>query len=666
MDDLAQFRQTYINECYELLQDMEERLLGLDSAGAGLEEINAIFRCAHSIKGGAGAFGFTAITRFTHILETLLDAMREGKQATTPEIVDMLLKSADIVTQMVRAQDGGAALPDDFGREMAEALMQFVDSGGGVEAVASQAASGVESAPTGWRISFKPHTGIFGEGNEPLLILRELAQLGRLETKIDTSKVPPLNEIDPDLCYVSWEIELPDAAPFAKVKEAFEFVEDSCDLVIDPIGTAVPEAAKEAPPPAAVAVAKPAGAPAPQTADAGAAAVATIRVDVVKIDRLVNMVGELVITQALLNAQGRDLPVDRYPELIKGIDDLSQHSRELQEAVMSVRMQPLKSVFSRMPRIVRDLSGKLGKDIRIVTEGEQTEVDKTVIEQLADPLTHMIRNSVDHGIEMPDDRAAAGKPKLGTIWLRADSRGGRIIIEIEDDGNGINREKVLAKARERGLVGPDADLTPEEIEDLIFMPGFSTAAQVSDISGRGVGMDVVRRNIAALNGTVQVRTSPGKGSCFTVILPLTLAILDGMVVRSGEERYIIPTGSIIETLRPPPGSVKRIADGNDVISVRGEFIPLLYLYRCFHIPNTETDPAKALVVLVEDGREKMGIVVDELVGQQQVVIKSLEENSDPIAGIAGATILGDGQVSLILDVGNLDKAVQENATKVAA
>jgi two-component system chemotaxis sensor kinase CheA len=385
-----------------------------------------------------------------------------------------------------------------------------------------------------------------------------------------------------------------------------------------------------------------------------------------KVDKLVNMVGELVITEAMLRAQTRELPAEAFAGLLRGVDELSQHTRELQEAVMSVRMQPVKSVFSRMPRIVRDLSAQLGKDIRLEMAGENTEVDKTVIESLSDPLTHMIRNSVDHGIEPPEKRKEAGKPAQGTIKLSADHRGGRIVIEIRDDGAGINRAKVLAKARDKGLVAPDAAISDEECDNLIFLPGFSTAEKVSNVSGRGVGMDVVKRNIESLEGTVRLSTEPGKGSLFTISLPLTLAILDGMIVRVGREHYIVPITSIIETLRPKPGTLKAVQGHNDVLNVRGEFIPIMYLYRIFCIPQAEADPAKALVVLVEGSGGKMGLVVDELIGQQQVVIKSLEANADPVQGISGATILGDGRVSLILDINGLRQLQQETPAAAMA
>jgi two-component system chemotaxis sensor kinase CheA len=671
MDDMQQFRETYIAECYELLAEMEEKLMGLDDEETDLDELNAIFRCAHSIKGGAGAFGFTRITQFTHILEALLDGMREGKLSASRQSIDALLHSVDIVTQLVKAAQAGEEMPAGF-ENTVKAELEAISSNGAV-AIAPVAAAAAEAHDDAeimlYSIDFKPHKNLFSTGNEPLLLARELATLGTFSAKVNTENLPPLHEMDHETCYLSWTFDVETNKPSSAIKEVFEFVEDECDLVITELAGLImppkPSAhqastpQEAAPPPSSTPKAeKEDDAKAPAAGKPMGAT--SVRVDLDKIDRLVNMVGELVITQAVIMAQSKNLPVDQFPELLNGIDELSQHSRELQEAVMSVRMQPVKTIFSRMPRIVRDISGKLGKNIELQMFGEATEIDKTVIEQLSDPLTHMIRNSVDHGIEMPDARRAKGKPEQGTIRLSADHRGGRIVIEIEDDGNGINREIVLSKAIEKGLVSPDAQLSPEEIDNLIFHPGFSTAAVVSDISGRGVGMDVVRKNIEGLGGTVAVHNRPGQGSTMSVTLPLTLAILDGMIVRIGREHYIIPINNIIETLRPRAEEIRKIADGNDLINIRGDFTSILYLHKYFNIKNAITDPSEALIVLVENGRDKIGLVVDELIGQQQVVIKTLKEYASAVKGISGATILGDGKVSLILDVAELQSLARAN------
>ncbi len=674
MDDLQRFKETYISECFELLEDMEEKLVGLDGDSANLDDLNAIFRCAHSIKGGAGAFGLTQIAKFTHILEALLDKVREGQIAVSPEVVSALLQARDVVYKMVVAAQNNTSTPEGFGDDVKTELERLCgmqpSAGGsakiGVDLKGSQiASSGIKH----FNVKFKPHSNMLLTGSEPLLMLRELKKVGECEVSVDMSSLPALDKIDAETCYLSWQVIVKTDKGIDALKEVFEFVEDECDLEIQELENSQEskqqevsrleaEAVAEAKPQAAKAQSQAGGGLTGQSANAqaqsGAAAAATsIRVDIDKVDRLINMVGEIVIVQAMLRMQTASLPSNQYAGIMTGVEELSQHTRELQEAVMAIRMQPVKSIFSRMPRLVRDLSGQLGKNIKLEIDGESTEVDKTIIEQLSDPLTHMIRNSVDHGVEKPDVRAAAGKPEQGTIFLAAMHRGGRVVIEVSDDGNGINREKVLKKAIEKGVVAENANLSDNEIDQLIFAPGFSTADSVTDVSGRGVGMDVVRRNIESIGGVVLVTNTPGQGSKFTISLPLTLAILDGMIVRVANEHYIIPIGNIVETMRPKPNEVKGIADGSSVISVRGDFIPVHYLYKFFNIKNAVADASQALVVLVEAGNKQIGLVVDELVGQQQVVIKSLEENSDPIKGISGATILGDGKVSLILDVAGL-------------
>lgn len=654
-DDLQQFRETYITECFELLGDMEERLMKLNEHTASNDELNAIFRCAHSIKGGAGAFGFTAISQFTHILETLLDHMREGKISATPEVVDALLKARDIVHQMVTAASQGKTPPEGFGAELAQELNAFVGSDShAVTAKAVVVTPNIPFGPTTYNIQFTPKPEMLSHGNEPLLLLRELAGLGDAAIDALTDKLPDLDVIDPEICYLRWNITLKSSEPLPRIKEVFEFVEDDCELVITAdVATATAPVVETKQPAIPTASASTASAKQDTPTPAATAGATSIRVDIEKVDRLINMVGEVVIIQAMLADQTKAMPEQEFPLLKRGITELIQQTRELQEAVMAIRMQPVKSIFSRMPRIVRDLCPQLGKEIHMEVSGELTEVDKTIIEQLSDPLMHMIRNAVDHGVETPDIREAAGKPRMGTIHLNAEHRGGRIVIEIADDGAGINRERVLKKAIEKGVIAEGTTLTTNEIEQLIFAPGFSTAEVVSSVSGRGVGMDVVRRNIEGLGGSVFIESEPGKGSRFTIALPLTLAILDGMIVRVANEFYIIPINNIIETMRPKADAVQHVADGSSVINVRGEFIPVLYLYRLFNIEGAVPDAHKALVVLVESGAQTVGLVVDELVGQQQVVIKSLEENTDPISGISGATILGDGKVSLILDTAAL-------------
>lgn len=673
MDELQRFKDTYITECFELLEDMEEKLLNLDQGSPDNEDLNAIFRCAHSIKGGSGAFGFDRITAFTHILEELLDAMREGELSPTREVTDALLQSVDIVRQMVVAAQSGQEATEGIEDSVANQLKQVV---GGDSESASPKEEIVEEESDEisiFSIDFRPKEGLLISGNEPTLIINELKTLGILECVVDIEKLPTISKLNPEKCYLDWFFTLETEKTIDDVKEVFEFVEDECHLDIEKIAgfaKMVPTAEKAESNEEKIQEAEDKSSDdskvqAPNTNvveplkavddTAKVPVVTSIRVDIDKVDRLVNMVGELVITQAMIAAQSSDISFEEHPRLVQGINTLSQHTRELQEAVMAVRMQPVKSVFSRMPRIVRDLSTQLKKDIRLEMSGEATELDRTVIEQLSDPLTHMIRNSVDHGIDTPENREASGKPAQGVIKLSAEHAGGKILLKISDDGRGVDRERVLQKAKDKGLVASDAELSNHEIDNLIFMPGFSTAEVVSNISGRGVGMDVVKRNIEALGGTINIINKPGEGSTFLVNLPLTLAILDGMIVRVGREKYIIPIGSIIETLRPKNDEVRKIADANDLINVRGDFVSILYLHKVFSIQGAEKNPSKALVVLVESGMDKFGLVVDELIGQQQVVIKSLEENSDAVPGISAATILGDGKVALILDISKLQE-----------
>jgi two-component system chemotaxis sensor kinase CheA len=492
-------------------------------------------------------------------------------------------------------------------------------------------------------VRFVPHAGLFRSANEPLLIIRQLKRLGDVRVEADLSRLPHLAELDPEEAYLAWTLFVETAQPRGAIEAVFEFVGDDCDLTITAATAAGPAD-------------HPAAAPANET-PAALAPSPSIRVDVEKVDRLVNLVGELVINQAMLAQLGSQLPPEMCAGLLNGLDTMSQHLREMQEGVMAIRAQPVKSVFSRMPRLVREVSAHLGKDVRLAVSGEGTEIDKTVIEQLADPLTHLLRNALDHGIETPEERLAAGKPRQGTIFLSAEHRGGRIVIEVADDGRGIPRPKVLAKARDRGLVAQDAVLSDEEIDHLIFLPGLSTSEALSDISGRGVGMDVVKRNIQALGGRIAVQSRDGTGSRFQLSLPLTLAILDGMAVAVGAESYIVPLTNIMESLRPKPGNIHPVTGHGDVLAIRGEYVPLVYLHQRFKVPDAVTDPCKGIVVIVEsEGANRIGLVVDDLLGQQQVVVKSLEANYGPVEGVGGATVLGDGRVALILDVSRLKAA----------
>ncbi|MGE4279538.1 MAG: chemotaxis protein CheA [Magnetospirillum sp.] len=693
--DLSQFKATYFEECAELLATAEETIARLQDGQGNDEDLNAVFRCVHSIKGGAGAFAFDDLVHFAHVFETALDHLRSGRAELTPHVADLMVRGNDILGDFVRASQAESSLPADHG---ADILAQLSALTGAKPPVAPAAAQAAPSAPapkapsfTTYRIRFLPGPDMLRTGNDPLMMFRELAGLGELEVVADITALPALTEMDALRSYLSWTCTLTTDKDRSAVDEVFEFVSgETAQVEIEELDSLPGDEEGEgwglfAPPPSANAakdeegdgwglfgdvpgnnaVATPAipaaappkaatAAPTPTATQGGAVHTASIRVDLDKIDRLVNMVGELVITQAMLGQQASGFTVESHPELIQGLQELSHHTRELQESVMAIRAQPVKALFSKAPRLVRDLSSKLNKQARLVMSGENTEVDKTVIEQLSDPLTHLIRNALDHGIETPEERMAVGKPAEGTIHLAAEHRSGRIFIEIEDDGRGINRERVLAKAMEKGLVEPGQQLTDEQVDMLIFAPGFSTASEVSDVSGRGVGMDVVRKNIQDVGGRVVVQSTPGAGSRFILSLPLTLAVMDGMLIQVGGQRYVLPLTNIVESLRPTPQQARSLVDVGNVLTIRGEYINLMALHAIFGIPGAITDPTKGLVVIVEtEGGERVGLLVDELLGQQQVVIKSLDSNFRPIHGISAATILGDGRVALILDVSAL-------------
>jgi two-component system chemotaxis sensor kinase CheA len=690
--DLSQFIGTFIEESNEGLSLMESGLLSLKDGAADPDTVNAIFRAAHSIKGGAGTFGFMAVSQFTHSVETLLDAMRRGERAVTPGVVDALLASVDMIHALLDAAQSGAAV-DEAARDTLGARLKTLITAPASSATApassatAQAdtacatpASAAASVVTGWRILFRPQPHLLQSGNEPVRILRALAELGTLTVHAECAQLPALAELDPECAYLGWTIELAGNVAEAAVREIFEWVEGDCELEIaalvkDGAGGQGPgpvlstvEGAGEAtavpplPPagegrgegadvvhPAAAATTAPPAVPRPPAAESG-----SIRVGIDKIDALMNIAGELVITQSMLGQLGADLdglPGERQEQLRLGFALLERHTRELQESVMRVRMLPISFAFSRYPRVVRDLAAKLGKQVNLKLSGEQTEIDKTVMEKIGDPLTHLVRNTLDHGIETPEQRRAAGKSEAGTLTLSADQKGGNIVIEVSDDGAGLNVARILAKARERGLVGPDEQPTDERILELIFEPGFSTAEQVSDVSGRGVGMDVVRRNIKALGGAVEVRSVPGQGATFTIRLPLTLAILDGQLLRVAGQTFIAPLVSIVESVQIEAARINAVAGQAQLYRMRDQYIPMLRLDTLFNLRRAAR--ATGLLVVVEVEGQPVGFVVDELLGQQQVVIKSMDENYQRVDGVSGATILGDGTVALILDIPGL-------------
>jgi two-component system, chemotaxis family, sensor kinase CheA len=678
--DLAQFHEAFFEESFEALESMEAALLKLDVGAPDPEVINTVFRVAHSIKGGAGMFNFSDIASFTHTCETLLDGVRAGRTRLTTAVMDLLLKSVDVMREMLRAAqrkesfDPQKVADLQFDLELAVAKNDAAAASAPAAALAAStpapaaAASAAEAQLPEWQISVRPLENMLSRGNEPLALFAALAEHGELSVTASVDEVPPLAKIDPHRCYVHWVLRLKSAASERQIAEAFEWVEGDCDYRITPAAAdpaAAPPAAEAPNPPAAAAeaaAARPAAkadaAPAANSGDAG-----SIRVSVGKIDELINTVGEVVITQSMLAQLGALVEGPSAEQLRSGLAQLERNVRELHESVMRVRMLPIGFAFSRFPRLVRDVAQRLGKQIDLKLTGEQTELDKTVLERIGDPLVHLVRNSIDHGIEKPEERLAAGKPAAGTVHLEAFHRGSAIIIEVSDDGRGLDCERILAKARSRGLVGPSETPGEEAIFELIFLPGFSTAEQATDLSGRGVGMDVVRRNIKSLGGKIDIRSTRGRGSRFTISLPLTLAIVDGQSVCVGCETYIVPLVSIVESLQIKAGGVNRLSNAGEVISFRGDYLPLLRLHELFGVEPRSRAIHEGLVVVVEGDGERVGLFVDDLRGQQQVVIKSLETNYGHVPGISGATILGDGAVALILDVPGL---IRSTSRRVAA
>ncbi|MGH1488078.1 MAG: chemotaxis protein CheA [Acidimicrobiales bacterium] len=693
--DVSKFHQTFFDESLEGLESMEAGLLELEEDPRDNEAINTIFRAAHSIKGGAGTLGFSAMADFTHHLETILDRRRSGRGEVTHETIDVLLSSVDCLRDMMAAAQSGDDVDVVRVAEVEARLQQLVDSDPDPDAeddadssTTAEGASGAdepaaESDSAGWLITFAPHADMFRTGNDPVRILGELASLGEYEAQADVSSLPGIEDIDVEVCYSSWTIELrptddDSAITREAIEQVFEWVEDEAEISISELvpseqGNAGADAGADPEQASAAAVtsaentpeAKPerrAGADRRQE-KSGASPGASIRVDIDKVDSLINMVGELVITQSMLQElakQGEDLDLERLRE---GLAELDGNTRELQGSVMQIRMLPISFAFSRLPRLVRDLASKLGKNIELEIHGETTELDKTVMEKIGDPLVHLVRNSLDHGIEMPEDRLAAGKPEVGTIVLSAYHEGGNIVIEIVDDGAGINTDKILAKARKQGLVGEDEQLTDKQALDLIFHPGLSTAEEVSDISGRGVGMDVVKRNIKDLSGLIEVESEIGKGTTFRIRLPLTLAILDGQVVRVGDQVFIIPLISIVESIQFDRSLTSTLASNASVYRHRELIIPLIDLSETLNVGSRRSPLDDPLLVIVDSDGKRAGLLVDDLLAQQQIVIKSLTTNFRAVAGLSGATILGDGTVAMILDVNSVLGLFKESGSK---
>lgn len=760
--DMTEVRQLFFEESFENLDLMESNLLDIEVGTVDKELVNSIFRAAHSIKGGAGIFKFEQIINFAHVAETLLDEMRKGEHLITQPIIDILLRAVDIMRMMLKGWQENTSFDHHSVSECEKQLKSFLKASieekepppllKELSPEPSPEPSSLPPLPTvpspggveGWHIVFKPHLDILKTGNDPINLFRELANLGALEVTIEISQLPLFIELEPQCCYLSWELTLYADVNQSLIDEIFEWVEGDCELHITALPKLLPEeqlamiqapsvalVPEEQPYPAATSLISnslesessqtPQETHAPfipnasfspesskvssseeqvllfpliephttitQTSEVTQGPIvhpsktppssssppmegtipvsdsvpsktpmseaSSIRVGIDKIDNLINIVGELVITQSMLDQVGRTFDTHKLSQLRDGLSQLERNTRELQESVMRIRMLPISYSFNRFPRLVHDLSVQLGKKVELKLSGVHTELDKTVLEKMSDPLVHLVRNALDHGVELPKQRQLAGKPETGLLHLHAFHQGGNIIIQISDDGIGLDVEKIRKKAILLGLSNKEDNLSDEQIYEFIFLPGFSTVEQVSDLSGRGVGMDVVRRNIRALGGTIEVRSKPGRGTTFSIRLPLTLAILDGQLVRVGKEIYILSLLSIIESLRIKPLLVNSLAGKAEVYKLRDEYIPILRLYELFGITPSTTQLDQGLLVIVEGDGQKIGLFVDELLSQQQIVIKSLETNFKKMQGISGATILGDGSVALILDIAGL-------------
>jgi len=651
--DITRFHAAFFEESRENLDAMEAGLLAMESGSADGETINVVFRAAHSIKGGAATFGFTSISELTHQLETLLDEARSGRRQLDADAIGALLVSGDALRGLLAAAEHGDPIDDAGLKRAHDGLAKMM---GREVASSTKTATVKEPEIAEWRIGFKPAPSLFLSGNDPLRILRELAGHGELGVTALDNTLPKFSELDPYEAYIAWDLMLPGSVPRSAIDDAFAWVEDQCELAIE----GIPATSAVAPPPSplesdnVVALDTRANANDARKTGSADAGDTSIRVAVNKVDALINLVGELVITQAMLRQRSTQLDPVANELLLSGLELLDRNTRDLQEAVMGVRMLPVEFAFSRFPRMVRDLAARLDKKVRLKTSGEATELDKGVIEKIVDPLVHLVRNSIDHGLESPADRRAAGKDETGTISLNAQHQGGHIVIEITDDGRGLDRERILRKAAERNLPIGD-NPTDAQVWDLVFHPGFSTAEQLTDLSGRGVGMDVVKKNIAALGGQVEIRSKKGTGTTVSIRLPLTLAILDGMTVAVGGEVFILPLNSVIESLQPANGDVRTIAGEARVLRVREDYLPLIDLAAQYGLSGSARMGAPIAVVVEADG-QRLSLEVDELLGQQQVVVKNLEANYRRVQGISGATILGDGRVALIVDVGGLVQA----------
>lgn len=676
MADLDDIRVSFFEECEDLLESLGHGLMQMQSATHEIETVHAVFRAVHSIKGGAAAFSLDDLTKFAHRFETVLDEIRSDRLNPEPAVMGILLRSGDCLADLVAAAKNDAAAPS----QMIALLADFDELLGEHDRDAEEFTEYQPilltlddlAAPstTLWQIDFRPTAELFRSANDPLRLFQALETLGEMSVSLSEDTIPLLADLDPDASYLGWHIELQSDCSQDDIEAIFDFVLDVAEIKIsapasgsdhfidiapisdpaaqpmcgptaDDAPTFIPETgAKEAP-------AAPVRTPQPATAGADSA---TIRVNLTRVDRLINLIGELVIKEAMLTQAVEKFGALADNDISIGLDGIKTLASEIQESMMSIRAQPLKPVFQRMQRILREAADATGKAVQLITLGEQTEVDRTVVEKLVDPLTHMIRNSVDHGLESGDIRLQAGKSETGTITLSAAHRSGRVVIEVSDDGGGINRKRVRQIAENKGPIQPGANLSPADIDALLFLPGFSSKSEVSALSGRGVGLDVVKREIQALGGRVTISSNEGEGTTFSIALPLTLAVLEGMLVRVGDQTMVIPLSAIQESLRPRDAQFHAIGMNGRVVANRGELIPVLDIADMFGMLQSRDISTEGTLVIIEtDARQRAALLVDQIYDQRQVVIKSLEENYGRIPAISSATILGDGRIALIID-----------------
>ncbi|HKM97829.1 MAG TPA: chemotaxis protein CheA [Buttiauxella sp.] len=656
--DISDFYQTFFDEADELLADMEQHLLNLVPEAPDSEQLNAIFRAAHSIKGGAGTFGFSILQETTHLMENLLDEARRGEMQLNTDIINLFLETKDIMQEQLDAYKSSQEPDAESFDYICKALRQLALEAKGEAPAHGTKLTVVETETVESRPASDGHVRIAISGlkaSERNLLIEELSNLGSisdveqgedsvtatLETTVSADDITAV------LCFV---IE-PEQIAFLPLT-ASSAVADVA-VVETPVAVAVnapqpvAKVVKEVAPAAPVSPRSEREAKAPRVSESS-----SIRVAVEKVDQLINLVGELVITQSMLAQRSNELDPVQHGELITSMGQLQRNARDLQESVMSIRMMPMEYVFSRFPRLVRDLASKLDKQVELTLQGSSTELDKSLIERIIDPLTHLVRNSLDHGIESPDKRLAAGKSAVGNLILSAEHQGGNICIEVSDDGAGLNRERILAKALSQGMPVHE-NMSDDEVGMLIFAPGFSTAEQVTDVSGRGVGMDVVKRNIQEMGGHVEIKSQANVGTTIRILLPLTLAILDGMSVKVCNEVFILPLNAVMESLQPKEDVLHPLAGGERVLEVRGEYLPLVELWKVFDVAGAKTEATQGIVVILQSAGRRYALLVDQLIGQHQVVVKNLESNYRKVPGISAATILGDGSVALIVDVSAL-------------